>query len=275
MSNTPKAQSWQYCDDDIKLFVLDFVEMLKNTLGGNLVGVYLHGSLALGSYYRPKSDIDLIVVVQNIIGAETAKGVGIAIAEKASRRPTTGSVELTIITANVAKRVPVPPPFELHYSTEWHEKMLKGDVNYDSRRTDTDLLSHLMYVQQRGVVLSGRPIEAVFGTYNWQHFMDAVLDDLDWILEGENIVESPFYGVLNICRVLQLMSEDNHTVHSKNEGGEWALKNLPPKYHRLIQKALDIYRLPDGIDEEKRRTGGHEWDKDDLLDFRDYAKKAL
>jgi len=268
------AQSWNDCDDDIKQFVLDIVELLKSELGNNLVGVYLHGSLAMGSYYRPKSDIDFIVVTKNKIGAVVAKSFGASIAKVAEKRPTTGSVELSIITADVAWNVPVPTPFEFHYSFEWHNKILKGEVDYDSDKTDIDLLSHLMYVRQRGVCLEGKSILEVFGEYDWKSFMDAVVDDFNWIIEGENIVQSPVYGVLNICRVLQLLNENNGKVHSKEEGGEWALKNLPKEYNAVIQKALDIYRSFDEVNEDQRRTGGQKWDRAELLAIRDYAKQS-
>lgn len=105
--------------------------------------------------------------------------------------------------------------------------------------------------------------------------MDAVIDNFEWILENENIVETPFYGVLNICRVLQLLSEDSQTVHSKDEGGEWGLKNLPEEYHALIQQALDAYRSSADVTEEQRRTAGTSWDKKNLLTLRDYARQAL
>lgn len=269
-----KAQNWGNCDEDIKQFVLDLVAIFEDELSDNLVGIYMHGSLAMGCYYRPKSDLDVIVVVQNQLGADIAKKTGIAIAKQADKRPTTGNVELSIITADTARSIPVPVPFELHYSTEWHEKTLSGDIDYDSSKTDIDLLSHLMYVRQRGVILAGKQIQEVFGKYNWQYFMDAVIDDFEWILEKENILDTPFYGVLNICRVLQLIGENSRTVHSKEEGGEWGLNNLPPEFHSLIQKALDVYRSSDDISEAQRRTGGLAWNKDELLALRDYAKKV-
>lgn len=46
---------------------------------------------------------------------------------------------------------------------------------------------------------------------------------LEWTLEDEHIIETPFYRVLNICRVFQLLDEREETVHSKDEGGQWGL----------------------------------------------------
>ncbi|MCZ8517000.1 hypothetical protein O9H85_32525 [Paenibacillus filicis] len=40
----------------------------------------------------------------------------------------------------------------------------------------------------------------------------------------------------------------------------------------MIQRALDVYRSSDIVNEEQRRTGGKEWDKTNLLAFRNYAR---
>ena len=42
-----------------------FAEDAREAFGGNLAGVYLHGSAAMGCWNPAKSDLDLIVVVQD------------------------------------------------------------------------------------------------------------------------------------------------------------------------------------------------------------------
>ncbi|NLV92015.1 MAG: DUF4111 domain-containing protein [Firmicutes bacterium] len=269
------GQNWESCDDDVKLFLLDLVEGLRSQLGSQLTGIYLHGSLAMGSYYRPKSDMDLIVVVKKPLGPELAEDLGVAVATHAIGRPSVGSIELSVITAEVAKKVPVPTPFEVHYSSQWHEQILRREIDYTKERTDSDLLSHLTYVLQRGICLFGKPIAEVFGAVGWEHFMASVLADCQWILEGDHILESPYYGVLNLCRVLQLCSEDSQRVYSKDEGGEWGLAHLPREYHPIIQQALAVYRSADAVTEEERATGGRDWDQEQLLAFSDYARWRL
>lgn len=44
-----------------------FVQQSKNILKDNLVGIYLHGSAVMGCFHGERSDIDLLVVVQNDI----------------------------------------------------------------------------------------------------------------------------------------------------------------------------------------------------------------
>ena len=42
-----------------------FTEMSREVFRENLVGVYLHGSLAMGCLNPEKSDLDLILVTEN------------------------------------------------------------------------------------------------------------------------------------------------------------------------------------------------------------------
>ena len=269
------GQHWDNCDEDFKLFTLELVKKLKSLLDNMLTGVYLHGSLAMGSYYRPKSDIDLIVVVDTALDAALAEQVGVMIATHACQRPTLGNGERSVITADTARHVPIPTPFEVHYSSQWHDRILRGKVDYSCRRTDSDLCSHLMYVTKRGIRLFGKPIHEVFGKVEWEDFMVSVLSDGHWILEGSNILKTPYYGVLNICRILQLLSQDTQEVHSKDEGGGWALAHLPARYHSVIRQALDVYRSAEAVTEEQRQTGGKIWNTDPLLALRDFARLQI
>lgn len=267
-------QAWPHCDEDIKRFVDNLINKLRSELGGKLTGIYLHGSLAMGSYYRPKSDIDLVIVVDGPLAPDLAEAVGIVIATEASGRPTVGNVELSVITAETAKELPEPTPYEVHYSSGWHDQILNHEVDYSRERADSDLPSHITYVVQRGISLYGKPVTEVFGQVNWQSFMDAVMDDFRWIVEDvEHMVETPFYSILNICRVLQLHEEGTQLVHSKDEGGEWGLRHLPPQFHSLIRQALDVYRSSEiVVGEEQRKTGGKTWDRAKLREFQIYAQ---
>lgn len=277
ITDTPMnpPQSWTSCDADIRVFVLGFIDLLHASLGNNLIGVYLHGSLAMGSYYRPKSDIDTIVVVAEKLHANTIRSLVMAIARMAEQRPTTGNLETSILTAPVAKHFPIPVPFELHYSTGWHDELVKGEIGYKGKKTITNLPSHLTYINKRGVCLYGKPIPEVFGECAWPQFMDAILTDFNNIVYSENILRIPYYGALNICRVLQLLSENTRVVHSKDEGGEWGLMHVPPEHRAIMLKALAVYHAPRRVTEAERPTGGVVWNSEELLALRDYAKSCL
>ena len=45
----------------------EIIDKSKEILGRNLTGIYLHGSMAMGCFNPGKSDIDLIIVVEDDI----------------------------------------------------------------------------------------------------------------------------------------------------------------------------------------------------------------
>ena len=273
--STLKPQSWLECDKAVHAYIDGFVELLKEKLESRLIGVYLHGSLAMGSYFPPKSDMDFIIVTDSQLDAEFAKLLNNAIAQYSEIRPTAGSIECSVITLQTARNVPEKMPYELHYSEAWHERILKNAVLYGKDQFDSDLPAHLMCVKRRGICLCGMAIDDVFGNVSWHNFLLSVMDDFNWIVEGENICESPYYGVLNICRVMQIIIDGNEKYLSKYEGAVWGMENLPDKHIPLIQKALEIYASNEPIDKREQKTGGAVWDKAALLAFRDYAKDEI
>lgn len=267
-----QPQHWPDCDREIKAYVQGFVALVKEGLRENLHGVYLHGSLAMGCYYRPKSDLDLLATVKGPVCPADLRALALHIARYAQQRPTAGNIEFSLLTKEAAAAPIHPSPYLLHYSSHWHERILSDAVQYGECALDPDLSAHLRCTKQHGYCLYGAPIDEAIGEVPWDAFMAAVLDDLEWILDDENILESPYYGILNICRVLQLLMTGETRVYSKEEGALWALDALAPQYHPTINAALAIYRADMPVDEQNIKQGGIQWDTAALLAFRDMAR---
>lgn len=270
-----RAQGWSSCDPDIAAFIRRTIDILGAELSDDLCGVYLHGSLAMGSYFRPKSDIDLLVVVAGPLTPERRRLVARALARHLPSRPTVGNLELSVITADTARTGPDPVPYEVHVSDAWERAILADEVDFSGMRFDPDLPAHLTHVRQRGVRLLGPPIPEVFGQVRWRAFMGAVEEDAAWILTEQNLLQTPFYGVLNVCRLLQLQHEGTHCVHSKDEAARWAMQYLPKDQLGVVRRAWTAYRAEENVDSDRRQTAGVDWPEAELLSFRDFARTAL
>lgn len=57
------------CPEIVKQQINGFVSNLVQQLKGNIKGVYLHGSLAIGSFNESSSDIDLLVLLYHSLTA--------------------------------------------------------------------------------------------------------------------------------------------------------------------------------------------------------------
>ena len=101
-----------------------FVNRSKEILGSNLVGIYLHGSAAMGCFNAEKSDIDLLVVINNDLAEEDKLRYMNMVVELNGLAPSKG-IELSIVKKSVCKPFVYPSPFELHFSVmhlEWFQR---------------------------------------------------------------------------------------------------------------------------------------------------------
>jgi streptomycin 3"-adenylyltransferase len=222
----------------IKYVSNEFVNRSKEILEDNLVGIYLHGSAVMGCFNPDKSDIDLIVVINDKMDNATKRAFMNMVVDQNKETPAKG-IEMSIVTRDVCNPFVYPTPFELHFSAMhlgWY-----GDNPDDYIRkmngTDKDLAAHFTIIRKRGECLFGQAIEEVFGEVPEQDYMDSIWEDI--VDAPEDIAGNTMYLTLNLARVLAYCKDK--LILSKKEGGEWGLDNLPEKYHSLISTALREY----------------------------------
>lgn len=265
---------WEDCDPTLRAWVLETCRMLQAELGTNHLGTYLHGSLAAGSFYPPKSDVDVLFVVDVPLTPDGRQRFATSAARLNQSRPIIGSFECTVVRRDELASPVHPMPFEVHFGEEWTDDILSGRADFVTERSDPDLAAHVQATCEFGVVLAGLDVPDVFTSLPRGDFVDSIRGDLEWILEGENILGSPFYGVLNVARILWVLeAASSRLVPSKEEAGEWLLTTSPAQHHSVIRLALDVYRDGSQVSPDQRRTGGRAWPRESLLEFRDWARR--
>lgn len=219
--------------------VLDkIVDKSKQIFGEELAGVYLHGSMAMGCFQPDKSDIDLIIVIEDDITDEQKLKFMSGIVELNKLAPSKG-IELSIVKKAYCKEFVYPTPFELHFSKMHLQWFVDSPEDYISKMkgTDKDLAAHFTIIKKCGIVLFGREINEVFGDVPRENYLDSIWCDIEGA--REDILEDPVYMILNLCRVAAFLNDN--LIASKKQGGDWALKNLASRYHSLISDALQSY----------------------------------
>ena len=216
-----------------------FTAEVRRILVDNLVGVYLHGSAVMGCFNPEKSDVDLLVVV-NEEPTDAVKRTFLDMVVSLDESGPAKGVEMSVVERSVCKPFAYPTPFVLHFSKmhlDWYRNNPE-DYIAKMKGTDRDLAAHITVIRARGVCLCGAPIDEVFGEVPKQDYIDSLWHDIA-DAEGD-IAEATMYLTLNLARVLAFLQDGS--VLSKQEGGEWGLKNLPEKYHGLLREALSEYR---------------------------------
>lgn len=242
--------------DILDSIVTSYHDILKD----NLIGIYVHGSLAMNCFNAQTSDIDFLVVVKENIDFNIKRKLIDVLLNLSEVGPQKG-FEMSVLLEKDLKHFTFPTPFVLHFSDAYKEKY-KQDYSYmcDNGK-DPDLAAHITVTVSRGICIFGKPINAVFEPVQRKFYIESIIYDIE--NAKEDILKSPMYVVLNLCRVLYYLKES--VICSKKEGGEWACSNVNAPYDVVIKAALLAYK----------NTGILNYNNELLIDFADYMLEKI
>lgn len=211
----------------------------KNVLGNNLVGIYVHGSLAFGCFNPNKSDIDFIVVVDNPPSIEEKEDLIKTLLNLSPEAPTKG-FEMSVVLSEYCKYFIYPTPIELHYSIAHVQRCNNSLREYctSMKGIDKDLAAHFTVIKKVGYNIFGERIADVFGEVPKENYLDSIRSDVE--NATDDIIENPIYIILSLCRVLAYKNDG--MALSKEQGGLWGIENLPKQYQSLTSRALNNYK---------------------------------
>ena len=203
-------------------------EQLATVVGSPLVGVYLHGSAALGGFRPGASDLDVLVVVEGHLQSPECRDITRVVQE--SHRPTLGrGIETSVILGEVARSGGRRTDFEVHVTTDPnHAKVVYGA----DHPGDPDLILHMAVCRQSGIAAVGRNPAAVFAEVGPGRVIGQLINELTWAIERD----SEAYAVLNACRALFYL--ENRKFCSKLDGGRWTRRQLGSS--SLIERSLAV-----------------------------------
>jgi hypothetical protein len=203
--------------------VESLVRDLREVVDDDLVGVYLHGSLALGCFNPALSDLDLLVVTARALTPEQRQALGPVLSGS-------GPIEISFVAAPSLRPWRHPAPYELHFSSK------AGLVGPGE---DEDLAAHFTVAREAGVALIGPAPADVLPEVPWEDYEDSLRRDLAWARErGDEL-----YDVLSPARIWATLTDG--AVHSKASGAAWALERAPEEFRPLLERALGAYRTGD------------------------------
>lgn len=214
-------------------------------MGEKLTGIYLHGSMAMGCFNAKKSDIDLIVIVEDGI-SDTQKMQFMERVVRLNKQAPAKGLEISIVKREYCNPFAYPTPFELHFSPahlQWFRDDPQGYIE-DMNGVDIDLAAHFSIINHYGIVLYGEAVEEVFAAVPKKDYVDSICADIK--NAAEDITDDPVYVILNLCRVLAFLKDGLYL--SKEEGGKWAKEHLDLKSSVLIADALECYRTDKNMD---------------------------
>lgn len=260
-------------DVDSEQYTLEVALVLVDVLGSQLIGIYLHGSAALGGFNRRRSDINMLAVVDASLEAPQKSAVAEALGDMTLPCPACG-LELTIVTSLAAQSSSYSQPNADSITAELH---LRTSLRTDTRivnngqehdhASDADLLVLALAVCHA----AGRSLGAgLLPTAAFSPVPDSLIRatllrqlqlQADQARPNENTV-------LEACRAWHFAVHG--TLVSKVAGGEWALDRVSAAAaHRgLVATALGHLQGNSGsIDGGKCCVGSSRLEKKAVKEF--------
>ncbi|HET8842761.1 MAG TPA: aminoglycoside adenylyltransferase domain-containing protein [Ktedonobacteraceae bacterium] len=236
-----KGYIWATCSQVIQSEVKTLQAELQRLLGQNFLGIYLHGSLALGGFQPRRSDIDVIVLTEQRIDLEIKRAC-IALLLRLSKMPC--PIDIRFLVQPDLFPFQHPLSCDLHYNETWRE-IYQQDLRDGSWKEwqkrpwhDPSLTISLATLHRSGIRLLGCPIAEVFTDVPERSCQEAMIQELQAARAYQ--MQEPLTFVLNACRLSAYVHDG--VILSKDAGGMWGLANLPEQYHPLLQQSLALYR---------------------------------
>lgn len=198
------------------------------------IGMYIHGSLALGDFIPESSDIDFLVVTASELSEKTILALSnmhtcILNSNSKWARKLEGSYVLQDILKQQYPPI-TPRPYTngdkfclANYGGEW---VLERHV-----------------LREHGIVITGPPIQNLIDPIHPNEIRQATLQILNewWLpmLQDSSRLKSDeyqAYAILTMCRILYTLKQG--TIVSKPRAAAWVMKEFNCQWAVLIEQAL-------------------------------------
>jgi predicted nucleotidyltransferase len=228
---------------DVNEIVNTLLAHVQRILGDELIGMYLHGSLANGGFDE-FSDIDVVFVTKEELSEEMLAALH-AMHTQMSEMDSAWAVqqEVSYIPQAALRR------FDRANMHHPHLDRGKGEVLHRmDHESDWVIQRHIL--RERGIVVSGPDPKTLIDPISPNDLRMAVVEGLPLWLNP--MLKDPTelnqrgpqsFFVLSLCRMLYTL--ERREILSKQVAAQWALENLEARWKPLIERALIGRHNPD------------------------------
>lgn len=222
----------------IKQQINKCLELVKNILGPDLLGVYLYGSSVMGGLQK-FSDIDLFVISKRETTHKEKEGlekVLLKISGIYGVSKDLKPIELTIVVMSVISPWQYPPEFDFLYGDWMRKDFEAGNVEPWPSKKLPNLALVITQLLLSNKILFGPPPNQLLDNVPYKDFIsastkeiDSLINDIDW--DTRNVL-------LTLARIWSTVNTD--TIRSKIDAATWVIEKLPLNYKPVLKRAKDI-----------------------------------
>jgi len=217
--------------------IMQCLNLLKNILGSDLLGVSLYGSSIIGGLQK-YSDIDLFVVSNRstnyiektnlVTSLLTISGIY----KKTSKRP----IEMTIVVKSEINPWQYPPKFDFQYGDWLRDDFESGNIEPWPNKVMPDLAILITQVLLANKKLLGPEPNQLLSRVPYHDFIAATVEELDNLMT--NLNKDTCNVLLTLARIWSTVKTDQ--IHSKPDAAVWVINQLPEEYQPVMKQARAI-----------------------------------
>lgn len=222
---------------DINALLHHLLAGIRHILGAQVVGMYLYGSLSGGDFDPTSSDVDFLVVTEDVLSREMVTALGEMHARLgASGIPWADRLEGSYIPRAAIRRY---DPANNRHPT------IGNDWEYGIGEHNVSWVIESATLRACGVTLAGPPPATLIdpiSPYDLRAAVRTMVRDF-WrpLTEGSPSEwlrprHYQAFAILTMCRALYTV--EHGTAASKPVAARWARETLPPPWPALITRAL-------------------------------------
>jgi hypothetical protein len=203
-------------------------------LGDGLVGLYLHGSLALGDFYPPASDVDFLAATAGPVEEPAFGRLGALHADLKAAGGWTARLEGVYLPPAALRR---------HDPAGGRLPTVGSDWDFGLGRPGPTWVLDRWVTRERGVVVTGPDPRELIDPIGPDALRAAVRASLlegwaGWARDPGWLRPRAYqaFAVLTMCRDLYAL--EHGVVVSKPVAAAWAGRRLPPPWPGLVERVL-------------------------------------
>ncbi|MGW0773598.1 aminoglycoside adenylyltransferase family protein [Streptomyces sp. NPDC002835] len=215
----------------------DVVTLVREVLGEDLIGAYLHGSAVLGGL-RPGSDIDVLAVSRRSASPEQRRQLVDRLLDVSGRRARRGPgrpVELIIAVHDDVRPWRYPPTCDFLYGEWLRDEYERGEV--PEPEPCPDLAPLLTMVLAGDTPLFGPPPANLLDPVPRTDLRRAITAGIPGLLA--DLRDDTRNVVLTLARIWVTLATGE--IRSKDTAADWALGHLPIEHRPAMAHARAIY----------------------------------
>lgn len=211
------------------------VKLVRNVVGPELVGTYLHGSSVLGGL-GPASDLDVLAVTQASLDQKQRRTLVEGLLEISGLTPEVRPVELTVVVQSDVRPWRFPPIGDFLWGEWLREDSLAGSVPQPEPIPDLALVLTVLLAGDRPLT-GPRPAE-VLSPVPHADLLRASVEDVPELLV--KLDEDTRNILLTLARIWSTLVTGE--IRAKDDAADWALARLPMEHRPVLEHARDLYR---------------------------------